>query len=308
GKLSTADETIEYIRARLAYLGTSRPTAVNLFDAIGKLNSVVVDRRRQQGDAGSAEDIINTYVDAAEGMLELDIADNRAIGEHGAKYLSQRNAAADEDKMCVLTHCNTGSLATAGYGTALGIVRSLFARGKLAHAYFTETRPYNQGSRLTAFELKADGIPSTLVCDSAASFLMNMQKIGAVVVGADRVATNGDTANKIGTYQLALAVRAHGVDFIVAAPTTSIDLGIASGNEIPVEQRDGREITHVSGILVGDDRVDNKRQAVQVAVDGIETWNPSFDVTPAEYITAIVTERGVVENKDFDKIKDILQG
>nr|CAG4644900.1 EOG090X08IP [Leptodora kindtii] len=183
-------------------------------------------------------------------------------------------------KLRVLTHCNTGSLATAGYGTALGVIRKLQEKGLLEHVYCTETRPYNQGSRLTAFELVYEKIPATLICDSMAAAAMQRFSIDVVIVGADRVAANGDTANKIGTYQLAVVAQCHSVPFYVAAPSSSIDMNLESGEQICIEERDETEITHSVG--------------VRIAADGIRCWNPAFDVTPARLITGgIVTEKGV---------------
>lgn len=207
-------------------------------------------------------------------------------------------------KLSVLTHCNTGSLATSGHGTALGIIRSLRNMNYLKHAYCTETRPYNQGSRLTAFELVYEKIPSTLITDSMAGALFQRKKdemnISAVIVGADRVARNGDTANKIGTYSLAVLARAHGIKFIVAAPTTSIDLETETGATIKIEDRANTELTQISGAVVGKDgKVDvNHPERIAIADQRIDVWNPSFDVTPHNYIDAIITERGeVVKNE-----------
>ncbi|KAJ1732160.1 S-methyl-5-thioribose-1-phosphate isomerase [Coemansia biformis] len=275
------DEAREHIRGRLEYLKTSRPTAVNLFEAAGRLRAVV-----DEADG----DVVKAYVDAAERMLEKDVADNKAIGKWGSAFLSE----IDGDK--VLTHCNTGALATAGHGTALGIVRNMWQDGQLGHVFFTETRPYNQGARLTAFELVSEGIPATLVCDSAVSALMAKDRdVKAVVVGADRVAANGDTANKVGTYQLAIAARFHGRAFIVAAPSTSIDLGMRDGSGIVVEERSPAEITTASGFTVASVAGGSglESETLQIAPSGVNAWNPSFDVTPAALITAIVTERGV---------------
>ncbi|KAJ2527357.1 S-methyl-5-thioribose-1-phosphate isomerase [Coemansia sp. RSA 1935] len=273
-----------HIHMQLDYLATSRPTAVNLFDAITKLKHAVDTTITDNGQV-----VRDTYVQMAERMLDADVKDNMAIGEHGAQLIGN-------DKVRVLTHCNTGTLATAGYGTALGIVRSLHAQGSLDRVYFTETRPYNQGARLTAYELLTEEIPAQLVCDSAVSALLRSDPmIRAIIVGADRVAANGDTANKIGTYQLAITARYHGCQFIVAAPTTSVDLHTKSGADIVIEERDEAEILvqtgfERQGVLEG--RLE--RVEVQVAPVGTRAWNPSFDVTPAELISAIVTERGVV--------------
>lgn len=221
-------------------------------------------------------------------MLQKDIEDNEAIGKEGANDILSKIAG--DGLVRILTHCNTGSLATAGYGTALGVVRTLHKLGRLEQVYCTETRPYNQGARLTAYELVHDKIPSTLIVDSMVAALMKQRNISAVVVGADRVAANGDTANKIGTYQIAVLAKHHGVPFYVAAPFTSIDVNIASGEHIVIEERPDREMTHV-----GDHRI---------AAKGITCWNPAFDVTPASLIEAIVTERGVFKPRELeDKFK-----
>ncbi|KAJ2783610.1 S-methyl-5-thioribose-1-phosphate isomerase [Coemansia interrupta] len=305
----SAQQAHDFIVDRLDYLATSRPTAVNLFDAVAKLKAVAASALASQSPAATGASVALAYVDAAEQMLAADVRDNRAIGSHGARYIAARALAQGAGAFKLLTHCNTGALATAGHGTALGIIRSLHqgahmpaaaaasAAGEavLDHVYFGETRPYNQGARLTAYELLCEGIPSTLVCDSAVSALLRSDpSIVGVVVGADRVAANGDTANKIGTYQLAIAARFHGREFIVAAPSTSVDLGLASGEGIVIEERDPAEITRAEGFVreaLEDGRM--VRQTLCVAPEGTRAWNPSFDVTPAELISAIVTEKGV---------------
>ncbi|KAK3616631.1 S-methyl-5-thioribose-1-phosphate isomerase, partial [Elasticomyces elasticus] len=234
-----------------------------------------------------------------------DVSDNEAIGKYGAEWIEK---VAPGKEVSVLTHCNTGSLATAGYGTALGVIRSLHANGSLKRAFCTETRPYNQGSRLTAFELVHDRIPATLITDSMASALLQLkgssERITAIVVGADRVAANGDTANKIGTYQLAIAAKYHGVKFLVAAPRTTIDLETKSGADITIEERPGHEMTVMKGPRYEAGRVDlDYVETVSIAAEGIDVWNPAFDVTPAELIDGIITELGVVEkgqNGKFD--------
>ncbi|RPA92177.1 putative translation initiation factor [Choiromyces venosus 120613-1] len=281
----TAEAARKYVHERLDYLMQSRPTAVNLADAAGKLK-VVVDA---EAEDESAEMVVGRYVRAAEKMLGDDVKDNENIGRFGAEWILGNAKVGEEGRVAVLTHCNTGSLATAGYGTALGIIRSLHSGSNLTHAYCTETRPYNQGSRLTAYELVHDKIPATLITDSMASSLMNLKSVAAVIVGADRVAANGDTANKIGTYQLAIVAKYHGVKFVVAAPTASIDMKTASGKDIVIEHRSGKEVTHV--------------ETVVTAARGINVYNPSFDVTPKDLIDAIVTEKGVVVKNaggDFD--------
>lgn len=232
--------------------------------------------------------------------MERDLQTNKSIGAFGANWLQQQYNASSERPISVLTHCNTGSLATSGHGTALGIIRSLHEGGLLKHAYCTETRPYNQGSRLTSFELVFEGIPSTLITDSMAGALFNLQKehmnIGAVIVGADRVVRNGDTANKIGTYSLAVLARHHGVKFVVAAPTTSIDLETETGKGIKIEERKAEELTQISGVVVNADGTVDTSKSVRVAIadQRIGVWNPAFDVTPNELIDAIVTEKGTV--------------
>jgi len=264
------------VEGKLNYLCSARPTAVNMKIAAEEL-TIEVNRLCSDVSISNAEEIKKSLVSKIEAMLEKDVSDNQAIGGYGAKALLS-HAQCSGEKIRVLTHCNTGSLDTAGYGTALGVIRSLYAAGKLEHAYYTETRPYNQGARLTAYELVFEKIPSTMVCDNAVSALMKSTVVGGVVVGADRIASNGDTANKIGTYQIAVLAKFHGVPFFVAAPLTSIDLDTPSGDGIVIEERPAVEMTHVGG--------------KQIAASGINCWNPAFDVTPAELITAIITEHG----------------
>ncbi|KAG0087457.1 S-methyl-5-thioribose-1-phosphate isomerase [Podila epicladia] len=302
-RLTTAQGAVDFIEESLEFLKTSRPTAVNLFDAAHKLAKGV---REAAVSATSGQEIVNKYLELSERMLEEDVKDNMNIGHFGAEYIL--NAWKGGDDLRVITHCNTGSLATAGYGTALGIIRALAGQKKLTHAYCTETRPYNQGSRLTAYELVYENIPSTLITDSMASALLaqNAGKIAAIVVGADRVAANGDTANKIGTYQLAITARYHNVPFIVAAPSTSVDLNIDSGKEIHIEVRPAVEVITLRGPVVETPSSEFKKdvagtmvsETIAVAARGIGVWNPSFDVTPAELVSAIVTEKGVVLKGD----------
>ncbi|XP_055680047.1 methylthioribose-1-phosphate isomerase [Lutzomyia longipalpis] len=263
------------IEGKLNYLVSSRPTAVNMKGAAEEMISLANDLAKDE--AISVGEMKQRFLAATEAMLQKDISDNMAIGSHGAAAILS-NVAGD-GPIRVLTHCNTGSLATAGYGTALGVVRKLHELKRLEHVYCTETRPYNQGARLTAFELVHDKLPATLVLDSMVAALFRCRNIGAVVVGADRVAANGDTANKIGTYQIAVVAKHHGVPFYIAAPLTSIDLKISCGDHIIIEERPDREMTHV-----GEHRI---------AAPGITCWNPAFDVTPAALITGIITEKGV---------------
>ncbi|KAG1677121.1 hypothetical protein FOA52_000927 [Chlamydomonas sp. UWO 241] len=283
GAFGSAAEAAAYVDTTMDYLVTSRPTAVNLADSADKLKAVA--RAACAAADATPQSVVLSVVAAAEGCLTDDLAANRAMGDFGAKALIDAVAAAGRPgaasgKLRVLTHCNTGSLATSGFGTALGVIRALHEQGKLEHAYCTETRPYNQGARLTAYELHHDGLPSTLICDSAAAALMGLGQVDAVVVGADRVASNGDSANKIGTYSLSIAAKHHGVPFFIAAPTTTLDAQMPDGASIVIEQRPADEITHFRG--------------ARCVKEGIQVWNPSFDVAPAPFIMGIITEKGLI--------------
>ncbi len=275
-EFATAEDAAKFLLTSMEYLRTSRPTAVNLFIAMDALTALV-SIKMDLGDL-TAVDLITSFVEAAEKILEDDIAGNRTMGANGAKRILE---LVDRAKVRVLTICNTGSLATGGFGTALGVVRTLHELGKLEHVYACETRPYNQGARLTAFEIVEDGLPGTLIGDSMASALMAVKGIDVVIVGADRVAANGDSANKIGTYQLAIAAKYHKVPFFVAAPTTTLDLTMSSGAEIEIEERSPDELTSIFG--------------QRIAPAGINAWNPAFDVTPCALIKGIITEVGVIE-------------
>ncbi len=247
-------------------LGATRPTAVNLFWAIERMRQVYATVRGRD-----AAKIAAALLREAKLIHREDIAANRAMGQHGAR-LVPRNAT-------IMTHCNAGALATAGFGTALGVVRAAHDAGKNVNVIANETRPFLQGARLTAWELQKEGIPTTLITDNMAGHVMRTHGIQCVIVGADRVAANGDVANKIGTYTLAVLAQRHGVPFYVAAPTSTIDLDCPNGDHIPIESRNPREVTHIG--------------ARRVAAAGVEILNPAFDVTPNELITAIITERGV---------------
>ncbi|XP_031274067.1 methylthioribose-1-phosphate isomerase [Pistacia vera] len=289
----TSADAASFLENKLDYLVSSRPTAVNLADAATKLKQIISKAAAIASDANS---VFQAYIEAAEIMLKDDVVSNKAIGSHGASFLQHQ--LKNSNKLSVLTHCNTGSLATAGYGTALGVIRALHVEGVLERAYCTETRPFNQGSRLTAFELVHEKIPATLIADNAAAALMKDGRVSAVIVGADRVASNGDTANKIGTYSLALCAKHHDIPFYVAAPLTSIDLSLVSGQEIVIEERSPKELLHSRGGL-----------GEQVAATGISVWNPAFDVTPANLIAGIITEKGVITklgSSTFD-IRDFVQ-
>lgn len=277
-----------FIVESISYLRTSRPTAVNLFIATDELSALVKSLFEQTG--ATVASLCDGVIESAEKMWQDDILANKAMGEHGATRILE---LVSKEKVRVLTICNTGSLATAGFGTALGVVRTIHAKGKLEQVYACETRPYNQGARLTAFEIVQDGLPGTLITDSMASALMAVKGVDCVVVGADRVAANGDSANKIGTYQLAIAAQYHGIPFFVAAPTTTLDLTISSGDKIPIEERPAVELTSIFG--------------QKIAPDGISVWNPAFDVTPSSLIKGIITEIGVAEADiaSVDKVIDL---
>ncbi|XP_071955426.1 methylthioribose-1-phosphate isomerase-like isoform X2 [Antedon mediterranea] len=266
-----------FIIDKLEYLKTARPTAVNMAEAAGRLTNIVNALLKDKNT--TADSMKLRIIQEAEDMLKKDVVDNRNIGKYGAEHIC-KHFLEPSSTARILTHCNTGSLATAGYGTALGVIRALNESSRLDHVYCTETRPYNQGSRLTSYELVYEKIPATLITDSMVSFAMKQKKITAVVVGADRVVANGDTANKIGTYQLAIAAKYHNIPFYVAAPSTSCDLSLTCGDGIVIEERPHTEVTFF------------KDQ--QIAALGINAWNPAFDVTPADLITGgIITEKGV---------------
>jgi methylthioribose-1-phosphate isomerase len=261
----------ESIHEDLQRLAASRPTAVNLFWALRRMEQVILE---------SFSDPVERLLAEARAIHEQDIAANRRMGQLGAAVLGERGA--------VLTHCNAGALATGGYGTALGVIRAGYAAGLIERVYADETRPWLQGARLTAWELVQDGIPVTLLADGAAAALMKQGRVRWVIVGADRIAANGDVANKIGTYGLAVAARHHGVRLMVVAPTSTVDMAIPHGAAIPIEQRAAGELLTLGG--------------QPVAAAGAEVWNPSFDVTPAELVDALVTERGVIWAPDATKM------
>jgi methylthioribose-1-phosphate isomerase len=249
-------------------LARTRPTAVNLFWAIDRMKKLAL-----ANEAKPLEELRTILIDEAQRVYHEDIAINRAIGAHGAGLVP--------DGKRVLTHCNAGALATAGYGTALGVIRAAVESGKKIAVYADETRPFLQGARLTAWELQQDGIETTLITDNMAGHFLRMGNIGCVVVGADRIAGNGDVANKIGTYSVAVLAKENNVPFYVAAPISTLDLTLTSGDQIPIEQRAASEVTHVFGVAV--------------APEGIGVENPAFDVTPSRYVTGIITEKGVAQ-------------
>lgn len=267
---SNVAELNEELNVICSTLAATRPTAVNLFWAIERVRQLVLAMSSQPGMTVS--EIQQAAVDEARRMYDEDIAACRAMGAHGADLMPAAGS--------VLTHCNAGALATCGYGTALGVIRAAVERGHKIHVYADETRPFLQGSRLTAWELLHDNIPTTVLCDNMAASQMRAGKIQAVIVGADRIAANGDVANKIGTYGVAVLAKEHGIPFYVAAPWSTIDLATPTGDQIPIEERAAMEVTHF-----------NQRQ---LTPDKATICNPAFDVTPAKYVTAIITERGVL--------------
>jgi len=263
---TTFDGLVTDVETAMKGLGATRPTAVNLFWALDRMRAALLGARTLPVNTARAR-----LLAEAQAILDEDVAANRAMGDHGATLVP---AGAR-----ILTHCNAGALATAGYGTALGVIRSAHAQGKVALVWVDETRPVMQGSRLTAWECARDGIPHRLVADVVAASLMARSQVDLVVTGADRIAANGDTANKIGTYGLAVLARHHGLPFYVAAPFSTIDPSLSSGVEIPIEERDAAEVRRVG--------------AEATAPDNSPVFNPAFDVTPAALIAAIITERGI---------------
>ncbi|MDW7651549.1 MAG: S-methyl-5-thioribose-1-phosphate isomerase [Bacillota bacterium] len=257
-------------------LKATRPTAVNLAWAVERMLSVA---KTQTGTSPS--DIAAVLTAEAKRIAAEDLVVNRKIGDYGAELVP--------DNARILTHCNAGALATVGYGTALGVMRSAVSQGKKISVFADETRPYLQGARLTAWELYRDNIPVTLIADNMAGFLMKQGEIDLVIVGADRIAANGDVANKIGTYSVAVLAAAHNIPFYVAAPYSTFDLSLRDGDEIPIEERCESEMTHFNGR--------------RIAPEGIACYNPSFDVTPAKYVTAIITEFGVIHHPDNENVR-----
>src|SRR5215470_9249110 len=259
-------------------MGRTRPTAVNLFWGIERMRRVVT---RAGSEGASVEEMKGRLVEEARGIHREDIESNQRMGRFGGALIP--------DEATVLTHCNAGALATAGYGTALGVIRAAVEAGKRVSVLADETRPFLQGARLTAWELARDGVPVTLITDNMAGHFLKRGDIDCVVVGADRIAANGDVANKIGTYSVAVLAKENDIPFYVAAPISTLDLNIASGDLIPIEERNEREITHVKD--------------VRLAPDGINIANPAFDVTPNRYIAAIITERGVARPPYQESLK-----
>ena len=271
-EITSRDEFVNWLLEKAEYMKTSRPTAVNLMWAVEKQEEVI---------RNSKSDINGIIAELKTNAIKLendDIEINKKIGDYGAEVVPKGAT--------ILTHCNAGALATVGYGTALGVVRSAFAKDNTIQVFADETRPRQQGARITTFELAMDGIPVTLITDGMCSYFMSKGMIDMVVVGADRIAANGDTANKIGTYTVAIAAKYHNVPFYIAAPLSTIDTSIKTGAEIPIEERSHEEVTHING----------KR----ICAEGINVINPGFDVTPHEMIAGIITEKGILR-PDYNK-------
>ena len=262
-------------------LADSRPTAVNLFWALDKMKGVI---EKLPMDSNPEASLLKIAIE----IHQSDIAANRTMGEFGAELIAETQDAGRS----VMTHCNTGALATGGVGTALGVIRTAFEKGLIDHVHADETRPWFQGARLTAWELMREGIPVSLNVEGAAAHIMKTQDISWVIVGADRITANGDVANKIGTYNLAVLALHHGVRFMVVAPSSTVDMSLEHGDDIPIEERGPDEVVAVKG--------------QQVAPEGVEVFNPVFDVTPADLIDVIVTEKGVVERPTLEKMKALM--
>ena len=271
-------EAMERVKKKLA---STRPTAVNLFWALERMHSKFLS----EVDNEKREDVLRILNEEAERIANEDVEVNKQMGMYGQELLPKSST--------VITHCNAGALATVDYGTALGVIRAAVERGKTVHAYVDETRPYLQGARLTAWELLKLGVDTTLICDNMAGWVMKTRKVDAVIVGADRIAANGDTANKIGTYSLALLAKKHGVKFYVVAPVSTIDTDISNGIDIPIEERSHTEVTEIHGF--------------RIAPDGVGVYNPAFDVTDAKLIDAIITERGVLKYPYVESIAKVVK-
>jgi methylthioribose-1-phosphate isomerase len=277
-KASTVGELKPEFDQICELIGKTRPTAVNLFWAIARMREKFESLRIRP-----LPQIKQSLIEESRRMHAEDIAANQAMGRHGAALMPASGG--------VLTHCNAGALATCGYGTALGVIRAAVEQGKKIHVYADETRPFLQGSRLTAWELMKDGIPTTVISDNMAGAMMKQGKIAAIIVGADRIAANGDVANKIGTYTVAILAKEHGIPFYVAAPISTVDLACPDGSQIPIEQRNPKEVTHIAG--------------KQMVPTGVQVENPAFDVTPSKYIAAIVTEKGIARAPYEESLRNL---
>jgi methylthioribose-1-phosphate isomerase len=273
-KAANKDEFLAQLNQVMQAFAASRPTAVNLFQAINRMGKAA------RGDG--VTEIKNSLINEAKRIHQEEVTATNQLSQLGAELI--------KDGFTLLTHCNAGPLATAGYGTALGVIKAAKDQGKKVSVFVTETRPLLQGARLTTWELMQEGIPVTLITDSMAGYFMQQKKIDCVIVGADRIAANGDVANKIGTYTLAVLAKENKIPLYVAAPTSTIDLSLSSGDKIPIEERSPEEVTHIQG--------------VPIAPEGIRAANPAFDVTPHSYITAIITEKGIIKEPYTEGLKE----
>jgi methylthioribose-1-phosphate isomerase len=280
-RATTRKQLLADLEKVASVLRETRPTATNLFWAIERM----LDRARR-AQYPEVEKIVNALVAEAQRLADEDVAVNKRLGAHGAELI------ADGDN--ILTHCNAGSLATVDYGTVLGVVRAAYQQGKRIHVWVDETRPRLQGARLTAWELMRDGIPMTLIADNAAGHLMYTDQVDIVLFGADRIAANGDVANKIGSYKLAVLAKENGIPCYSVSPLSTVDLSLYSGDDIPIEERDAREVTHI--------------RDVPIAPEGVPVYNPAFDVTPHRYITGIVTENGIVYPPFKVNLRKVVEG
>lgn len=288
-KAGSNEEFLSKIEPVFSVMLNTRPTAVNIMWAVDRLRKLICDNQ-----ADTVPELKARLVTEAKNMLDEDVEINKAIGRFGSDLIKDGDA--------ILTHCNAGSLATGGYGTATAPMLVARDRGKHIRVFADETRPVLQGARLTAWELMQEGIPVTLITDNSAGALMMRGEIDLIIVGTDRTVRNGDVANKIGTYTLAVLAKEHGIPFYVAAPLSSIDLSIPTGDRIPIEERDPSEVTHIYGKVVSEDNTQS-RGFVQIAPDGVNARNIAFDVTPNRYITAIITEKGIFSPGDIKDIK-----
>jgi methylthioribose-1-phosphate isomerase len=283
----STQSTLDRLRKAQQFLDASRPTAVNLAWATARMMTTItafIEQYQAQGQWPSTQAIANFALDEAHAIMAEDLAMCLAMGKHGADLIPAGGR--------VLTHCNAGGLATAGYGTALAPIRTAHEQGRPIHVFVDETRPFLQGARLTAWELNRAQVPLTLITDNMAGYFMRRGDIDCVIVGADRIVANGDVANKIGTYSVAVLAKAHNIPFYVAAPSSTIDLALATGDEIPIEQRDSGEVTNIAGH--------------SIAPEGVTAAHPAFDVTPNELVTAIITERGVIYPPFSENLRQIL--
>ncbi|XAO24299.1 methylthioribose-1-phosphate isomerase [Cryptococcus bacillisporus CA1280] len=302
---SSPSDVISWVNQTIDYLQSSRPTAVNLGEAMDRIRAALKDSKAQNQGAG---DIIERVKKICGDVHDEDLERNMEMGRLGAEWLWKKRGGGKKG-LKVVTVCNTGSLATSGYGTAIGVITALFEGNHLDTAYYAQTTPYHQGSRLTSLELTTLQIPACMICDTMLGSLFQHEDIDGVIVGADRVVKNGDTANKIGTYQAAVLAQRHNIPFMVVAPVTTIDLSLSTGAEIHIEHRPAIEATQVRGLNTETGKLSVVRISPEGVGEGDKPWqrvyNPSFDVTPAELISAVVTEKGVAERKEGEKSIDV---